>query len=440
MEERKVPEEERKDSEEEYSFLQEVIKDETGGKRLRSRILHMIALGSVFGIVTCFSFSVSKPWIESKLGRDPEQITIPKDEEKKETDGEENAEDGAETAKKDTSAQPDAPAPEEKTAPDSESYRQMLQSLKEVAKDSADSIVEITGLEEKDVWKDELRDSRQSISGVIVADNGQELLILGKICPVKNAKHIRVTFSGGDSYDASVKASDRNLGLSVYAVARSGIAEETRAKINTAALGNSNLVNIGDTVIVYGKPFGYSNAYTYGIISTERANINLSDGQYEAVYTDISGTDGASGVLMNIRGEVIAIVDQTLLEEDSRSQIAGYGISDIKDVIELMSNGQSVPYIGIRGVDVTEDMESQGLPKGVYVKTVETDSPAMAAGIQNGDIITAVDDAEVVDIAGYHKLLMRRAQGNKIVFKGCRQGTGGEYVDINFSVTVGTKK
>ena len=45
-----------------------------------------------------------------------------------------------------------------------------------------------------------------------------------------------------------------------------------------------------------------------------------------------------------------------------------------------------MPYIGIYGVDVSEDMKEQGLPKGVYVKEVEVDSPAMAAGIQNGDI------------------------------------------------------
>ena len=91
-------------------------------------------------------------------------------------------------------------------------------------------------------------------------------------------------------------------------------------------------------------------------------------------------------------------------------------------------------------MDVTEDMESQGLPKGVYVKTVETDSPAMTAGIQNGDIITSVDGGEIIDVMGYHNILMGKDLGNRVVLKGSRQGTGGEYVDINFSVTVGTKK
>lgn len=61
MDERKISEDEQKEPGEEYSFLQEVIKDERSGKRLRSGILHMIALGFVFGIVACFSFQISKP-------------------------------------------------------------------------------------------------------------------------------------------------------------------------------------------------------------------------------------------------------------------------------------------------------------------------------------------------------------------------------------------
>ncbi|MEZ3435855.1 MAG: S1C family serine protease [Lachnospiraceae bacterium] len=425
-------EEEHRESEEEYSFLQEVIKDETGGRKLRSGILHMIALGFVFGIVACFSFSVSKPWIEEKLGGDPKQVTIPKDEleeEGKEEEQDENAETG-----------PVQEETQENSAPDAESYRQMLQSLRDIARVSGKCVVEITGLTGEEEEAQEPGASKDSISGIIVADNGQELLILGKRCPVKDVKSILVTFAGGDGYEAVVKAYDANLGLAVYAVPRDVISDETWTKIDEAVLGNSNLVNTGDTVIVLGKPFGYANAYNYGLISSDAMNINLSDGQYELIYTDVSGSGSGSGVIVNVRGEVIGIVDQTLLEEDSRNLIAGYSISDIKEIIELLSNGGSVPYIGIYGVDVSEDMKEQGLPQGVYVKEVEADSPAMTAGIQNGDIITSVDGGEIIDVMGYHNILMGKDLGNRVVLKGSRQGTGGEYVDIDFTVTIGSKQ
>lgn len=427
-------EEERKEAaEEEYSFLQEVIKDETSGRKLRSGILHMIALGFVFGIVACFSFSVSKPWIEEKLGGDPEQVTIPKDELEAGEDEEEEQGEAADT-------EPGQEEPVESSVPDAESYRQMLQSLRDTARMSGKSVVEITGLTGEEDAVQEPGASKDSISGIILADNGQELLILGKRCPVKDVKTILVTFAGGDGYEAAVKAYDANLGLAVYAVPRDVISDDTWTKVDKAVLGNSNLVNTGDTVIVLGKPFGYANAYNYGLISADSTNMNLSDGQYGLIYTDISGSGSGSGVIVNVRGEVIGIIDQTLLEEDSRNLIAGYSISDIKEIIELLSNGGSVPYIGIYGVDVSEDMKEQGLPQGVYVKEVEADSPAMAAGIQNGDIITGVDGGEIIDLIGYHSILMGKEPGNKVVLKGSRQGTKGEYVAIDFTVTIGSKQ
>lgn len=437
MDEKKISEEEHREAEEEYSFLQEVIKDETRGRRLRSGILHMIALGFVFGIVACFTFSMSRPWIEEKLGGDPEQVTIPKDEEEEDVsqEGDEDTEKPGETEDV-----PEETAPEEPFVPDAESYRYMLQELRDVARVSGKCVVEITGFTGEEDMSEEPGGSKNSVSGIIVADNGQELLVLGKTCQVKDVKSILVTFAGGDSYEASVKAYDANLGLSVYAVQRSEISDDTWTKIDKAVLGNSNLINTGDTVIVLGKPFGYANAYNYGLISSDPTNMNLSDGQYELIYTDISGSGSGSGVIVNVRGEVIGIVDQTLLEEDSRNLIAGYSISDIKEIIELLSNGENVPYIGIYGVDVSEDMKEQGLPQGVYVKEVGADSPAMTAGIQNGDIITSIDGVETADIMSYHNILMEKDIGIRVVLKGSRQGTGGEYVDIDFAVTVGTKK
>ena len=65
---------------EEYSFLQEVIKDEAGGpKRLKAKILRMIGLGFIFGIVACFSFCLLYPVISEHLSGNPEEVTIPKD-------------------------------------------------------------------------------------------------------------------------------------------------------------------------------------------------------------------------------------------------------------------------------------------------------------------------------------------------------------------------
>ena len=290
MEEQRVPKEDERTPEEEYSFLQEVIKDEMrSGKKLRSGIMHMIGMGFIFGLAASFTFYVARPWMESRFWKEPSQVTIPRDEEAEEEEqaGEKPSEE---------------PTQEEEPVLNTESYRQMLQSLKDVAKETEKSIVEITGISAEEDWEKELNSSQYSVAGAIVADNGQELLLVGKICPVKDVRGIRVTFAGGDSYEGTEKTRDGNLGLAVYAVPRGAISEDTWTKIDTAVLGNSNLVSAGETAIVLGKPLGDANCYTYGIVSTEMTGKNLADGQYGVVHTDIAGTADASGVIVNVRG------------------------------------------------------------------------------------------------------------------------------------------
>ena len=64
--------------------------------------------------------------------------------------------------------------------------------------------------------------------------------------------------------------------------------------------------------------------------------------------------------MVNLDGEVTAVIDQTVSEEDSMNLVTGYGITDIKDIIEKLSNDETIPYIGIQGIDVTEEICQSG--------------------------------------------------------------------------------
>ncbi len=103
-----------------------------------------------------------------------------------------------------------------------------------------------------------------------------------------------------------------------------------------------------------------------------------------------------------------------------------------------MSNGQAVPYVGIRGLDVTAEIEAQGIPNGVC-----PDSRAGFSG--NGsrdpewDIITEAAGKKISSLAAYQSVMRDQKTGSKIRLKGQRQGSGG-YVDISFDVTVGSKE
>ena len=426
MKDEKEPLEQKQNSEEEeYSFLQEIIKDEAGDQaKWKHDVLRRIQLGLIFGLVACFTFFACKPWVEKRFEEDPTEVTIPQDEQQEE----------------DQTQQEEEQVQEQKTVLTTETYQEMLNNLKQVSGEVRKSVVEIQGaVTEEELSKDQ-EDKEKSISGMIVADNGQELLILAGELPVKEAKIIRVTFSGDSQCDAILKSRDTGLGLCVYAVQRKNIADDVWAQIETATLGGSKVVSEGDTVIAVGKLYGCDTIAGYGVIESGENYLDKADGQYQTIYTDVAGDISGSGVLVNIRGEVIGIINTSVRPDDQTNKISGYGISDIKDVIELLSNGKNVPYLGVSGVEVSSEMQGQGIPQGVYVKEVDAGSPAMAAGIQSGDIITNIADTDIINLLGYHNTLMKQNVGDKILVRGKRQGTGGEYVDIDFGVTVGYKQ
>ena len=414
------PRDETEEGYPEYSFIQETIKKEKGA--VRKGLFRMAGFGLVFGVSACVSFSALKPAMESFFKENPEKVTIPAEEEPAEDIPEETE-------------------PEEvvQQTLDADSYRQMQRSLTSIAVKANRSVVEVVGVEETLDWMAETSDYKRSVSGVIVADNGRELLILGKSSVVKGAQKLLVIFNDGSSCPAVLKKSDGNLGLGIFAVNRSEIKDATWAQIETAVLGSSNAVSKGDVAIVIGKPFGYAGAMGFGSIASGKNTLDLADGQYRLINTDIAGSKNGSGFIVNLQGEVIALIDQGTAEEGSTELVTGYGITDIKTVIEQLSNGKGVPYIGIYGVDVTEEIEEQGIPKGLYVKNVDADSPAMAAGIQSGDVIMSVGDINVQTYTAYHQALTASSVGSEVKITGQRQGADG-YVDIEFNVTIGSKE
>ena len=426
MKDEKEPLEQKQNSEEEeYSFLQEIIKDEAGDQaKWKHDVLRRIQLGLIFGLVACFTFFACKPWVEKRFEGDPTEVTIPQDEQQE----------------KDQTQQEQEQVQEQKPVLTTETYQEMLNNLKQVSGEVRKSVVEIQGAVTEEEFSKDQDDKEKSISGMIVADNGQELLILAGELPVKDAKIIRVTFSGDSQCDAALKSRDAGLGLCVYAVQRKNIADDVWAQIETATLGGSKVVSEGDTVIAVGKLYGCDTIAGYGVIESGENYLDKADGQYQTIYTDVAGDISGSGVLVNIRGEVIGIINTSVRTDEQTNKISGYGISDIKDVIELLSNGKNVPYLGVSGVEVSSEMQGQGIPQGVYVKEVDAGSPAMAAGIQSGDIITNIADTDIINLLGYHNTLMKQNVGDKILVRGKRQGTGGEYVDIDFGVTVGYKQ
>lgn len=189
-----------------------------------------------------------------------------------------------------------------------------------------------------------------------------------------------------------------------------------------------------------GSMFGYSDGMSYGLISSIDYKTAFFDGECDVLATDIVSETSGTGVLFNIEGEVIGLISQSVWDDNDSNVANAYAISDLKSAIEILANGESVPYIGIYGTTVTKELEEeQGMPSGVYVVDVDPDSPAMEAGIQSGDIICQVGEESVSSIVTYQSAVLQIKAGRQVLVRGMRLGADG-YVDVRFTVTVGSKE
>lgn len=409
-----------------YSFLQETVKDEQRNKKgMIGNLCRLAGKGLVFGLTASLAFYALRPWAMTHLGG--EKVTIPLDQE--ETPQEEVPD-----------AQDQETADEEIKYPDLtiEDYQELNKALYQVAREAGKSVTQIRAVHQDEDWENS-EEQISGVTGVLFWDNNTELLIAAPARIVKDAEALKVTFTDNNTYNATLKKQDRNLGLAVIAVKKADLSDTTKKQIKTATLGNSNMMNQGDGVIALGEQFGYTDGIGYGIVSSSRNYKSAADGQFRLLNTDIAGTEKGSSILFNTAGEVVGIADQIETGLGS-ALVSAYAISDIKEEIELLANGQGVPYIGVHGIAVTEKIsEEQGIPKGIYVKEVEADSPAMQAGIQNGDVITDMNRTEIAGITGYHKTMTEAGTGTQIKIKGQRRGADG-YVEITFDVTIGSKE
>ena len=378
-------------------------------------------MGIFIGLVACFTFSVFKPWVESRISGDPDEVTIPRDtKQTAENDAGSSGEDGNGQKK--------------------DNYSKSVKSLSDVAKKGKRSVVSLLVLTGATVGNKDFVSESQSVSGVLIADNGQELLILGPTMEVGETQQIQATFCDGKKYRVTEKKSDANLELTIYAVKESQLEEKTAKSIRLAALGSSYEVKKGDTTVLLGMLFGQGDAVGYGVLRSSTEKAERADGTYHILGAELAGFTGGSGIMFNRQGEVIGIICDAAGEDAKEELMHAYAISDIKDVMQFLANGESVPYIGIHATDVSENIaEDRGIPRGIYVDKVEADSPAMRAGIQSGDILTAIGGTDIENFEQYHELLMEEKEGTHLLIKGYRRGAKDQYVAVHFNATVGNK-
>ena len=320
-------------------------------------------------------------------------------------------------------------------------------NVTEVAKNAMPSIVSITNMSVQEVQNffggTQKQKSESAGSGIIVGQNDSELLIVTNNHVVEGSSTLTVTFIDEESVEADIKGTDSDKDLAVVAVPLSKIKDSTMNKIAVATLGDSDKTQVGDQVIAIGNALGYGQSVTTGIVSAKERTMDSYDGKL--LQTDAAINPGNSGgALLNENGEVIGI--NSVKYSSTEVEGIGYAIpmSVAKPIIEsLIQNGkytnENQAYLGIKGGDVSSEMVAYGFPQGVYVSSVSAGSGAANAGLQEGDIITAVDSTKISSMTELQSALKSYKAGDKVTLTVARQ-SGRQYEESKVEVTLSSAK
>lgn len=286
-------------------------------------------------------------------------------------------------------------------------------------------------------------------SGIIVGENDKELLIATNYHVVADANSLVVHFIDNTQAEATLKGADSDMDLAVIAVPLDSLSEETKKAVSIARLGESDSLKMGQPVIAIGNALGYGQSVTGGYVSALNREIVLQDGSTGTfIQTDAAINPGNSGgALLNINGEVIGINSNKI----GGTVIEGIGyaipISAAEPILaELMTKetrnrveGGAGGYLGIVPQSVTSDVAAvYGMPEGVFVSRMEEGTPAAAAGILRGDIITKFDGTRLSAAEDLREILEYYENGETVELTVMRN-INGEYTELKIPVTLGLR-
>jgi len=250
-------------------------------------------------------------------------------------------------------------------------------------------------------------------SGVIISEDGY---VVTNNHVIDNAREIQVSLNNGDEYTAKVVGTDPTTDIALIKIDASDLPY--------MVFSNSDDVRLGEWVLAVGNPFNLTSTVTAGIVSAKSRSIGIINERSAIesfIQTDAAVNRGNSGgALVNAQGKLIGINSAISTHTGS---FEGYSFAVpsniVKKVVEDLLEYGTVQraFIGINIADVSQALaEQQDLEtnNGVYVGGLTPNGAAEDAGIEEGDVIVAVDDREVSKSSELQELIGRKRPGDKV--------------------------
>ena len=411
-------------------FVREKIKDKPKNyKRLWIKLLTAAGCGIVFALTAVLVMLFMLPTLRRKMQENMPQTQL------RDSQTDDTQDTPAETQSEEDTQETQTQN-KEFTIDDYQKIQTQLYAIGNLANKS---IVTITSVVSDTDWFNNSYEREGQGSGTIIGDEDGKLLILTERRIIKDASKISVTFIDDTVAPAELIKYDGNTGLAVLEVEKTKMESSTLSVIGVMSMGNSNSVHKGSIVIALGSPLGTNYSILTGSITSTSNEISTEDCNYSVYTTDIVANKNGSGILINTDGEMIGVVMQNY-SAASTGALTAVDANELKEIIALLSDSKDVPYLGVHISTVTEKIaNTYGIPKGVYIKEVEMDSPAMNAGLQSGDVILKIDDQDITTADSYTEAVLGLTlkETYSVVFM--REGSNG-YKELTCDIEAGILK
>lgn len=423
-----------------WQFIQEkIVRQPLSRRQIIRYIILTVICAVLFGTISAVCFTVTKTVAKKIMGQEKAEesrpITIPKDEPETQTP----------VPVQEASTEPTEPV-EEKVRSELEKYpysledlNKMYGNLRTLASEADKSIAAIHSIQREKDWFDNPIETTGQFSGVVIDVRREEVLVLAPSKAVETADSLEVVFSDSEVVPGTVKQTDSQMGLTVICADVSSLEDVQYEKIKPVKLGNSYSSRQGDLVFTMGSPAGMVHSSSYGFISYIAKNVQMTDGNARVLYADVKSRADAGTFLFNTDGELIGWGTDRYDQDVETGMETFMSISDYKGILELLSNGIPVPYLGIEGQEVTTEMEKNGMPAGIYITAAAPESPAYNAGLQSGDILDEINDVKIEGMKNFQAQVERLHVGDHITVTVQRNNGKDEYKEIEFAVTMGAR-
>ncbi|MBR4536635.1 MAG: Do family serine endopeptidase [Bacteroidales bacterium] len=258
-------------------------------------------------------------------------------------------------------------------------------------------------------------------SGVIIAPDGY---IITNNHVVEDAEKITVTLNDKREFNATLVGNDAEADLALIKIEES--------QLPYLSFGNSDKVRIGEWVLAVGNPFNLTSTVTAGIVSAKARNLNIMEGSSNIesfIQTDAALNQGNSGgALVNVQGELIGI--NTAIASGT-GYYTGYSFAIPSNIARKVASDLKTygvvqrAYLGVSIMDITpqkaEELNLKSLD-GVIVGLVDANGAAYQSGLEEGDVILAINDTKTNSASELREVLMQHSPGETVKVKVLHKG------------------